>query len=100
MPALLPPFVDPLALVDVVAVCVAVSTSAVVSLTTTLTAIEPATPTLLPPAPETECAEKDELPLPGDFASSVVDVAVRFVFPATYAFVVSVETATATAMPM
>ena len=32
------------------------STSAVVSATTTLTAIEPATPTLLPPAPEIELA--------------------------------------------
>ena len=34
------------------------STSAVVFETTTLTAIEPATPTLLPPAPEVACAAK------------------------------------------
>ena len=40
---------------------------------TTLTAIEPATPTLLPPAPDVACAVKVELP--------AVTVAVSFGVP-------------------
>ena len=37
-----------------------VSTSEVVFALTTLTAIEPATPTLVPPAPEVACAEETD----------------------------------------
>ena len=50
-------------------------TSAVVSESRTLTASEPATPTLDPPAPDVAFASNVFVPVSGDSASTVVEVA-------------------------
>src|SRR5689334_15674253 len=71
------------------------STSDVVSETRTLTATEPATPTLEPPAPETDLARK--LDWPGAVVSTVTLFAVILRLFDRYAFVPI--TATTTAMP-
>ena len=77
-----------------------VSTSAMAFAVTMLTAIDPATPTLLPPAPEVACAEKAELPVPGATVSTVTLLAVRLAPLPTYALVLRTTTLTATATPM
>ena len=62
-----------------------------------MTAIEPATPTLLPPAPEVASAAYEEAD--GASASTVRLAALIVVLPETNAFVVTTATLTATAMP-
>ena len=74
---------------------VGLSMTAVASATTMLTETEPATPMLLPPAPEVELVENVDLS--GAVTSRVTPVAVRLAFPATYALVVMTATLTATA---
>ena len=74
------------------------SMSEVVVETTTLTAIEPATPTLLPPAPEVALALYDDAD--GAVVSTVTLLACRLALLATKAFVFTTATSTATPMPI
>jgi hypothetical protein len=74
------------------------SSCAIASATRMLIAIDPATPTLLPPAPEVDCAFVVDGPEPC-VASRVTPLPVRVTFFETRALVVMSATLTATAIP-